>query len=186
MNCESCGKQLTGTSRHKKCWNCRTGTMPRHERRKYTKEMLEAAVRESTSFRGVVRLLGLRLAGGTQSHIANEIRKLKIDHSHFTGKGHNAGKSWVRRTTESILVLGNESDPRTRRSQLLRAMTEMGVPYKCAECSQDPEWNGKPLCLDIDHVNGNFWDNRLENLRFLCPNCHSQQEDTNKPRKYRA
>ncbi len=46
----------------------------------------------------------------------------------------------------------------------------------CAECNQGPEWNGKPLVLQLDHVNGISTDHRLENLRILCPHCHSQTE----------
>ena len=47
------------------------------------------------------------------------------------------------------------------------------LPYKCAICG-NTEWNGKTLSLELDHINGINNDNRLENLRFLCPNCHSQ------------
>jgi Zn finger protein HypA/HybF involved in hydrogenase expression len=48
------------------------------------------------------------------------------------------------------------------------------LPYKCAICGLYPEWNGQILTLQVDHINGNNKDHRLENLRFLCPNCHSQ------------
>lgn len=185
-NCEKCDRELTGTSLHKKCWHCRNGKVPKRRHRKYTKEALQEAVASSESMTGVLRFLGVRLAGGTHSHISRMVRQFEIDCSHFTGQAHNKGKSsWNRQDATDILVVGDEFGRRVDRKRLLRAMTEMGVPYKCAECSQDPEWNGKTLCLDIDHTNGNFWDNRLENLRFLCPNCHSQQETTNKPGKYR-
>lgn len=50
------------------------------------------------------------------------------------------------------------------------------IPYICAECSINGNWNGKELVLQLDHINGINNDNRLENLRFLCPNCHSQQK----------
>ena len=49
------------------------------------------------------------------------------------------------------------------------------IPYKCAICGLT-EWNGKTLSLELDHINGINDDNRLENLRFLCPNCHSQTD----------
>lgn len=50
------------------------------------------------------------------------------------------------------------------------------IPYKCAECGNNGIWNDKPLALDLDHINGINNDDRIENLRFLCPNCHRQTD----------
>ena len=63
---------------------------------------------------------------------------------------------------------------RAKRVQLKRAMIESGVEEKCSKCGQPPTWLGSELTLDIDHINENWLDDRIENLRFLCPNCHSQ------------
>lgn len=65
------------------------------------------------------------------------------------------------------------------------------IKYECSECNIKDRWNDKPLVLHLDHINGDSFDNRLTNLRFLCPNCHTQQETysrgqgkkTNKKRK---
>ncbi len=63
------------------------------------------------------------------------------------------------------------------RHALRRRLVEEGVlEYKCDICKCPPIWNGAPLSLHLDHVNGVYNDNRVENLRFLCPNCHSQTE----------
>jgi len=67
------------------------------------------------------------------------------------------------------------------------------IPYKCDECGIDDNWNDKKLVLQLDHINGINNDNRIENLRFLCPNCHTQQDtygaknrlnDQRQPKKY--
>ena len=73
-----------------------------------------------------------------------------------------------------ILVKGTR---RIKGERLARLILHLGLyPYICAECGQLPEWNGKPLVLQVDHVNGDPTDNRPENFRFLCPNCHTQTE----------
>jgi len=50
------------------------------------------------------------------------------------------------------------------------------IPYECSECKLEPIWNGKALSLQLDHINGINNDHRINNLRFLCPNCHAQQD----------
>jgi Zn finger protein HypA/HybF involved in hydrogenase expression len=57
-----------------------------------------------------------------------------------------------------------------------RLLEENLMKYKCVCCDNEGEYNGKPLVLQLDHINGVNNDHRLENLRFLCPNCHTQQD----------
>jgi hypothetical protein len=178
-NCTECRKDLSELkSAHRKCWHCRTGSKPkRGTYYKYPREQVAKAVAESYSYANVMRLLGIKLAGGSQTHITKKIKEYGLDTSHFTGQGHNKGKSDPKRKTwQQLLVLGQEGDRRNSAIRMKRVMLEYGFEYKCAECSIADTWNGKPIVLHIDHISGIIWDNRPENIRFLCPNCHSQTE----------
>jgi len=147
--------------------------MPRH---KYTREQLEAAAQVSVSVAGVLRQLGIKQAGGSQSHITRKLRDYEIDISHFTGMAHNRGKKSIRRLSPAdILVKMPAGSSRTGVIKLRRALVESGVKMSCTMCGLGVEWNGSPIVLEIDHINDDFLDNRLENLQFLCPNCHSQK-----------
>ena len=69
------------------------------------------------------------------------------------------------------------SGPKSRRRQIKRLLLELNIwEQKCSICGQGPEWNHKKLTLQVDHINGDPCDHRIENLRLLCPNCHSQTE----------
>jgi hypothetical protein len=69
---------------------------------------------------------------------------------------------------------GRRAWPPPARHQLVRAMIDRGVPVACSGCGLGPVWRDRPLTLAVDHMSGDWLDNRLENLRFLCPNCHAQ------------
>ncbi len=142
---------------------------------KYTRELLGEAVANSIGIADVLRYLQIPLTGGAHAHISRKIKRFGIDMSHFLGQAHMRNRPSVRRLDpEQVLVARSPGSRRPKPRILRRARRESGVPYSCAVCGIGAWWNGEPIVLHVDHVNGDWLNNRLENLRFLCPNCHSQ------------
>lgn len=141
---------------------------------RWTIEVLEAAVAASTSVNGVLRHLGIEPVGGHHTNITRRIKALGIDTSHFarpSPTGDTARGNRRRRTPAEVLT--PDSPCRVPSSRLKRAMTELGVRERCAWCGTGPLWRGRLLPLEVDHISGDWRDNRIENLRLLCPNCHA-------------
>lgn len=136
---------------------------------KYTKEILQEAVKNSSNFSDVLRNLGIFSWSGSQwTNIKKRVIQHNIDISHFDYKPR------PRKPQREILVKRDKNKGREDSRVLRNAFIQSGCEYKCYECKTLPVWNGKKLILEIDHINGDWSDNRVSNLRFLCPNCHSQ------------
>lgn len=147
-------------------------------KRKYTAEILKPIVESSLSFAEVVRNLGLKQTGGSQTNIKKLVLEYDLDTTHFLGRARNQGEYHrggpEKTPADEILVLRDSLKRPEEAHRLRRAMIEIGILYRCAWCGLEDVWNDKPLMLIVDHINGHRYDNRRENLRFLCPNCHSQ------------
>ena len=148
-----------------------------HFRKKlaFDDETLRKTVEASTSYRELMESLGVRLGGGSYTYLKDRLKRARICCNHFVGRGWSRGShSPTKKPWQEILVVQTDRFYKTRTVQLRRALLESGIPEKCACCGQGAEWHGKPLTLQIDHINGDRFDHRPENLRFLCPNCHTQ------------
>ena len=132
------------------------------------------AVRDNVSIAGVARRFDLKISGSSYSIIHKEIRRLKLDTSHFTGKAWNSGTRF--RTIHKKIPLSEILVKNSNRANYVklkkRLISEHIKEYKC-ECCKLTEWLGKPIPLELHHINGIKNDLRIENIKLLCPNCHS-------------
>lgn len=140
--------------------------------KKYTLQQLQSAVKDNYSLRAVLTELRVTAAGGNYYVLKKAIKYYGINTSHFTGKAHLRGKNhtYRLRSLKEILVYGKIENTHTLRKRLLK---EKIKESKCENCTLD-EWLGKPISLELHHVDGDRRNNRLENLKLLCPNCHAQ------------
>ena len=147
-------------------------------RLRYTPELLGPLVAESKSISELLVKLGLRISGGAHAHLKRRLELFGIDTRHFLGQRANSGpthRGGPRRCRpEDVLTLRPASAPPIRVSRVRRALVESGRRHECAICGQGPTWANRDLVLQVDHINGRHYDYRPENLRFVCPNCHSQ------------
>jgi hypothetical protein len=144
-------------------------------RSRYTDSQLIAAVEKSTSIRQVLGILGLAEAGGNYSIVQHRIRCLGIATSHFKGQGWKKGNhSPVIQPKDLSKILQKNS--LFQSYKLKKRLFAEGLKDRICENCQNSEWLGIPIPLELDHINGDNTDNRIENLRVLCPNCHALTE----------
>lgn len=131
------------------------------------KEKLEEVVKNSFSYKEVIEKFVDYLSAGHYISLKKYIKKYNISIEHFTPYSLHIGNQ--KKTSEEIFIKNSLAHPSTIRNRILK---ENIIPYKC-KCGNEGCWQGQKMALQLDHINGNRTDNRLENLEFLCPNCHA-------------
>ncbi|HEY8466401.1 MAG TPA: HNH endonuclease [Solirubrobacterales bacterium] len=135
---------------------------------RFTREEFEAAIAASLSWSETLRRLGYRSAGGNAETVKRYARRWGIDWTHFRRSGRGPANRGKAIPLARVLVRGSTYSRKHLKERLFR---EGLKERRCEECGQGELWRGKRMALIIDHINGVPNDNRLENLRILCPNC---------------
>lgn len=140
---------------------------------KLSDEQFVELLKKSSTISEVLFKLGYTVKGNSwgYSQVKRRMDDLNLDYSIFKGKSAVIKTNKLNNVKKEDILKENCKHQRTvlRRYIIKNNL----IPYKCAICGCT-EWQGKTLSLELDHINGVNNDNRLENLRFLCPNCHSQ------------
>lgn len=147
---------------------------------RYSELELRRVIAESRSYNQALRSLGIRPGGGNHATIKKYVERWGISTAHFnTTRTDNLRRPQI--PLSAVLVEGSTY----HRGHLKRRLFAEGIKLpRCELCGQDETWRGRPMALVLDHINGVADDNRLENLRIVCPNC-SATFDTHCGRKNR-
>lgn len=140
---------------------------------KFTTDEITQILNDSKSFKEVLGKFGYSENGsGSYVTLKNHLKRLDIEipKYHYYGYGNSTKKTELK----TILTENSLYQSRTRLKE--RLVREKFLEYKCSKCGNEGEWNGEKLALQLEHKNGISNDNRIENLEFLCPNCHSQSK----------
>ena len=143
----------------------------------YTKEWLEELCKDSYSYAEVLKKAGRKQAGGSQQTLKNKIQEFNIDISHFKGQGWNKGLKFdykSEHTFEEIFTKNSQVSQKCVRTYVKNFQI---IPYQCNICQCDGNWQGGKISLELHHCDGDNKNNEIENLIFLCPNCHALTEN---------
>lgn len=139
---------------------------------------LTTAVAEGFSYADVLRRLGRSTTGNNRPALKRAIDTFKLSISHFNiykASADTKTNKWLKNTRPlaEILKINVYYNTSNLRLRLLKAGLLQNI---CSICSSPPIWNNKHLTLQLDHINGVRSDNRITNLRIVCPNCHTQTD----------
>lgn len=136
----------------------------------FTKEQIEDVVKKNTKWHDIMRTFKYNSCDYVP-RLQQKLQKLEIDYSHVDNY-------FPKRQGKKLLlseILVKDSLYASMANLKRRLQNELGWEHICFMC-KNTVWNNQPIPIQIDHINGDHTDNRIENLRFLCPNCHAQTE----------
>lgn len=139
--------------------------------RKYTIEQLKEAVSSSVSFRQVLQKLCVKQAGGNYHTLKRAINYFELETTHFTGQNLSGRKLPERRKPIDEYLT---TDSNIQSFKLKNYLLESKIFLPTCSCCNLSTWLNEPIPLELDHINGVNSDNRIQNLRLLCPNCHAK------------
>lgn len=138
----------------------------------YTDEEFKEIIARNHSWCACAKEIGLSPNGSnSRNQLKKRVEELNLDISHFS-QTQDAKSAAIKHSLEEIMVENSSYQNTTKLKE--RIIAANIIPYECAICGNKGEWQGQKLVLQLDHINGKHFDHRKENLRFLCPNCHSQ------------
>src|SRR5580698_1690997 len=140
-------------------------------KRKWSNTDLITAVKNSEHITQVMKILGLKHSSLNANTVRKYIEELKLDTSHWKDHLIRRGRARYECGVNYIFIQNSTYTKSHLRDKIIKYQL---LEYRCNRCGLDGNWNGEPLVLQVDHINGINTDHRIENLRFLCPNCHSQ------------
>lgn len=145
---------------------------------KVSKEELESFVKTSVSFAEVIRKIGYgSYSNNHYISLKDRLFQEKIEHSHFSGRFNRDNKRRkisLEEALKTYFIENSEIHQKTLREYILHYKL---IESKCSKCNLGEVWNGEKLTLQLDHIDGRNKNNQISNLRWLCPNCHSQTKN---------
>jgi Zn finger protein HypA/HybF involved in hydrogenase expression len=138
-------------------------------RNKYTNEQLENAIKCSTTWADVCRILGVKPMTGSQTHIKKRAIDFNISFTHFVGSAFNKGRTFNKKNALEYCYNGSNVSSHKLKLKLIR---DGYKKHKCEKCGNDT-WLGQEIPIELHHIDGNHFNNEFNNLIIVCSNCHS-------------
>lgn len=132
------------------------------------------AIQNNMTIAGVLRSMNFAVVGSGYKKVKKIVSKFNVDTSHWLGQKHGTSGKKLQVPFSDVLIQNSPYPLNSKRKN--RLIKEGLLNNKCQVCGLEPFWNEGKLTLVLDHINGVRNDNRIENLRLLCPNCDSQQD----------